>query len=201
MSFESGYDTNKFFDDTKNVDPGSKDKVISSGLLMMSHKSVMPEAYGCQMISPDKDIGSQDLFDPKKNMACAIRIMNHWVKTDGVIADRSDNANGEVVWKGFARYWGPFRHPMLKKDEAGLWGVMARRTVSWQAENEIRDSYLLDAVNAAIKTSGAVDKKIWEASSCRAPHPSLLDERYSVQESHRFTSIVRLMNQTSFCYK
>ena len=200
MSFESGFSPQKSYDDTKNIS-GAKIKVVSSGLLMMSHESVMPAPYQCDMIDPDKDKGSLDLFDPKKNMACAVRMMNRWIAHDKVIADRSENPEGEVVWKGLPRYWGPFRHTMLKKDEEGLWEVLLARVPRWQAESDARDAYISKAVTEALEISQPIDKKVWEASSSRNPHPSMLDEKYNKEESHSFSSIVRLMNQTAFCYK
>ena len=127
--------------------------------------------------------------------------MNRWVKLDGVIADRADNDKGEEVWKGLARYWGPFRHKMLKKDQEGLWGALLKRVPRWQEENNIRDQFLSAAVTTALGKPEPLDRRIWEASSCKVPHPSMMDERYKKEESHKFSSVVRLMNQTAFCYK
>lgn len=195
MSFESGYDPTKTYDDSSNV--GGDEKVISTGLLMLSHESVMPDKYDCNMISPIKSIGDQDLKDPKKNMACGIRVMNYWVKTDKVMADRD-----ETSWKGMARYWGPFRHLMLKKDEDGLWSALLKRVPRWEAESDQRDQFLQQSVKTALQTSGPnIDKKVWEAASSRTPHPSMMEDKYKAEESHKFSSMVRLMNQTGFCYK
>lgn len=200
MSYESGYKPHLTYDDSKNV--GSREPILSSGLLMISHESVMRDIYACTMIDRNKQIGQKDLLDPKKNMACAVRVMNRWIREDGVIADRDENPEGQVVWKGLARYWGPFRHVMLKKDEQGLWGALLKRVPRWQEESNIRDQYLQAAVKTAIQTSGPVlDKRIWEATGSQAPHPSLLEEKYKKEESHSFTGIVRIMNQTGFCYK
>ncbi len=200
MAFESEYNPKKTYDDTKNV-KNAKGQILSSGLLMMSHESVMPDYYDCHMISPVKAQGDKDLLDPKKNMACAVRMFNHWITYDGIIADRSENAKGEVVWKGLPRYWGPFRHLMLKQDSDGLWGALLKRVPRWQEESTARDEYLMTTVSEAFGKGGPVDKRIWEANSSKIPHPSLLDEKYNKEESHRFSSIVRLMNQTAMCYR
>lgn len=204
MAFESEYRPEKTYDDTKNV-KSAKGKIISRGLLMMSHESVMPAYYDCNMISSDQTQGDKDLHDPKKNMACAVRMINHWVTYDGVIADRSENAKGEVVWKGLPRYWGPFRHLMLKQDPESLWATLARRVPLWQAESTARDEYLTGTVSDAVEKGGPIDKKVWEANGSKTPHPSLMEEKYksdpNLKESHRFSSIVRLMNQTAMCYR
>lgn len=200
MSFESEYHPTKTYDDTKNV-PGAKGPVISTGMMMMSHASVMPTPYQCTMINSNPEEGQKDLLDPKKNMACGIRIMNRWIKEDNVIAGVEKGDDGKPKWIGMPRYWGPFRHPMLRNDPEGLHTVMKKRAQRWQQENQQRDDYMLKIVNESLAVSPTLDKKIWEGVWGKIMHPSLITEKYKNEESHRYTAIVRLMNQTAICYK
>lgn len=71
--------------------------VISRGLLQISMESVNQHAYGCGIRS------APDLHKVDVNLSCAARIMQHWVRTDGLIAATSKPAVGA------ARYWSVLR--------------------------------------------------------------------------------------------
>lgn len=68
--------------------------VISRGLLQLSKESANGSRYQCGI----KD--ENELHDPKVNLECTVKIMNHWVSTDKVIGTDK---------KGGARYWSVLR--------------------------------------------------------------------------------------------
>lgn len=198
---ESMYNVEAKFDDTKNIS-GSSNKVISTGLLQISHLSSQQSAYNCKMISADPIQGAKDLKDGIKNMRCGIQIMNYWVSTDQALAFSPKNLeNGRPFWNGLARYWGPFRHPTLAESARNFWEVLSRREDRWVNESKERDAYL----QAEFKEKKAAKEpwtfSDWSARRSKAPHPSFLEAKYEKEESHAFTTISRIMTQTATCYQ
>lgn len=74
-------------------------RVISRGLLQISHESANQPRYACDIKQP------QQLHDPKVNLNCGVKIMSKWVKTDGVISQPRWSAEP----KGGGRYWSTLR--------------------------------------------------------------------------------------------
>lgn len=69
--------------------------IYSRGLFMLSKES--GNGYGCGFVS------EKDVNDVKKNIECAVKIMERWLIRDGVIhTDRSP-------YRGGARYWAVLR--------------------------------------------------------------------------------------------
>ena len=95
MKFESNYDTTVSFQESFNDRFGNP--VISRGLLQLSKESA--NGYGCGIGDP------KELHDPKTNLQCSVRIMNRWLDRDGAIVRKT----APNKWRGFARYWSPFR--------------------------------------------------------------------------------------------
>lgn len=85
--------------------------VFSTGLLMISLSSSRSSFYGCKMVQ------TQDhLFFWRRNLGCAIKIMNRLMKQDQAISwDPTQNS-----WKGLARYWEPLRDSRLKSAKGRL---------------------------------------------------------------------------------
>lgn len=74
-------------------------RVVSRGLLQISHESANQPRYGCDVKQP------QHLHDPKVNLSCGVKIMSKWVKTDGLITQPRWSKEP----KGGARYWSTLR--------------------------------------------------------------------------------------------
>lgn len=81
---------------TEDFTDSSGRRVVSRGLLQLSMESGL--AYGCPLKK------ETDLNSPTANLDCALRIINRWIKTDGVI-----RGGGTGAWKGGARYWAVLR--------------------------------------------------------------------------------------------
>lgn len=92
--FESGWSTTQTYQEKfANVNGV---RVISTGLLQVSIESC--RAYGSSAKT------TEELKDPEKNLECAVRVLNKWIKNDGVIA------GGEAkAWLGGSRYWSVLR--------------------------------------------------------------------------------------------
>jgi hypothetical protein len=73
--------------------------VISRGLLQISIESANQQRYGCDIAYPAK------LHDPSINLACGVKILSKWVRTDGVIAKDTQPR----TYKGGSRYWSTLR--------------------------------------------------------------------------------------------
>lgn len=97
--YESSYNPRATYkEDFKN---SKGEWVISAGIFQNSLES--GKGYGC----PYKE--QNDLFDPNKNIECAVKIVNRWVgERDRVIAPTA------APWLGMARYFGPFRREKRK---------------------------------------------------------------------------------------
>ncbi|KKL01402.1 transglycosylase [Rheinheimera mesophila] len=94
---ESNFQPQSFYQE--KFKDGKGRRVISRGLLQISHESANQPRYGCDIKHP------HSLHDPRVNLSCGVKIMSKWVKTDGVISQpRWSNAP-----KGGARYWSTLR--------------------------------------------------------------------------------------------
>lgn len=94
---ESNFKPQSFYQE--KFKDGKGRRVVSRGLLQISHESANQPRYACAIKQP------QSLHDPKVNLNCGVKIMSKWVKTDGVIS--------QPHWKkqpqGGARYWSTLR--------------------------------------------------------------------------------------------
>ena len=75
---------------------GNKDG--SRGLLQISIESANQKKYSCVIKK------AEDLHDPSVNLACGVKILDAWVKTDKVIATYGTGAP-----RGGGRYWSTLR--------------------------------------------------------------------------------------------
>lgn len=87
-------------------DTGVGPNIYSSGLLQLSLRSVQHPPYGCSMIRQQND-----LLDPRKNIACGVRVMAHFLRNDQIATGYRESAR---TWLGGARYWAPLRHDHLR---------------------------------------------------------------------------------------
>jgi len=71
-------------------------KQYSRGLMQMSYEST--KGYLCPIHK------ESDLFIPELNLNCGVKILDHWVAKDGLIAGRSGKK-----WLGGSRYWAVLR--------------------------------------------------------------------------------------------
>jgi len=154
------------------------------------------------MIDRDPTQGQKDLFDPKKNLSCAVRIINYWVGHDDTMVEFVDNGDSsDDYWKGLARYWGVFRHKRIKDDPQDYWTAILNRQQRWQEAGVKRDQFILARYKVANENDDAWTNKDWEAQGTPGAHPSLLEDKYDDEESHPLTSMLRLVNQTAVCYQ
>jgi hypothetical protein len=96
----------------------------SQGLFQLSYSSAGQKSYRkfCKFswgTDRDKDLSDRSLtiYDPVKQMNCAVGIMNHWVrKDDGVGYTNGSN------WRGGARFWSTLRssNPATRKVQQRL---------------------------------------------------------------------------------
>lgn len=77
--------------------------VISRGLLQISHESANQPRYNCAIKQ------AQELHQPETNLNCAVKILEHWVKADGVIAAHPLQQAQPAKHQGGARYWSVLR--------------------------------------------------------------------------------------------
>lgn len=94
---ESNFKPQSFYQE--KFKDGKGRRVISRGLLQISHESANQARYSCDIKQP------QHLHDPKVNLSCGVKIMSKWVKTDGVISQPGWSKEP----KGGARYWSTLR--------------------------------------------------------------------------------------------
>ncbi len=73
--------------------------IVSRGLLQISQSSA--NSYGCGIEPAD------ELHDPLVNLSCAVKIIDRWVRRDGVMMGKRPHPDkpGETQWLGCARYW------------------------------------------------------------------------------------------------
>lgn len=139
---------------------------VSTGLMMLSLGSAQMTPFQCDMIRKQSD-----LADWKKNVACSIRIMSHFISRDGVMTWFEEEERAPA-WTGLARYWGPMRDARLQKDKGRLelFQVINARRADWQREGREK------------------------------AHPALKDQQYRKIGEKRFERLLRLMNATPICY-
>jgi Transglycosylase SLT domain len=70
--------------------------VMSRGLLQLSFESA--NNYGCGFKT------EAALENPQKNLACGVRILDHWVRRENVMSQREEDE-----WMGPAKYWSVLR--------------------------------------------------------------------------------------------
>lgn len=95
---EMAYWESKFKPDARyqeNFRNSKGEYVISSGLFQVSTESI--RGYGLKFTQ-------EELFEPKKNIQCAIAIMTKLVKQDSVITGKKGGR-----WQGAGRYWSVLR--------------------------------------------------------------------------------------------
>ena len=92
---ESGFDTS-----VKYLEPTSGQ--YSRGLLQIGYNSSHLKPYSCGFESP-YEMNS----NPRKNLHCGVKILNHWISKDRTIRDyRPDRSK---KWFGASRYWSVVR--------------------------------------------------------------------------------------------
>ena len=99
---------------TENFLDAQGKNVVSRGLLQISIESANQKKYSCGIKKAD------DLHDPSVNLACSVKILDAWIKTDNVIA-----TYGTGPPRGGGRYWSTLREnnkhlPELTKFTKGL---------------------------------------------------------------------------------
>ena len=94
---ESNFKPQSFYQE--KFKDGKGRRVVSRGLLQISHESANQPRYACDVTHP------QALHDPKVNLSCGVKIMSKWVQTDGVISQPRWSKDP----KGGARYWSTLR--------------------------------------------------------------------------------------------
>lgn len=209
-SYESSYNARTTFNEP------SMRGVKSVGLLQLSTLSSSIGAYQCTMVVPPevyrdrnlvyndryKKIIQQNLMDPKKNLSCGVRIMDHWIGRDKVMVDNIRDTDGTRYWRGLARFWGVFRHPKLKDSSTAqsFWDEIDNRRPRWQDQSRKRDSHTAQLLKEARRNQVPWGHFDWKLKRSSTPHPSLMEDYYGQFEQHRLTAIVRLANQTGFCF-
>lgn len=98
--YESAFNPKAKF--TEGFDDSTGKPQISAGLLQLSLDDA--KYYGCEFKTMN------DLFNPRLNLRCGVKIMNRWVIEDGVIAKGYSNKNA----RGGARYWSVLRRSKTK---------------------------------------------------------------------------------------
>ena len=149
---------------TRDMAVGSN--VFSTGLLMLSIESAKQDKWGCSSFIKGQD----DLFHWRKNMLCAIKIMNLLMGEDNALSYRGD-APKKQTWYGISRYWAPLRDNRVKTDE--------RR-------------FCIDEVIKLRRTD-------WIKLSKSSKHPSYIAHEYRKAGERDFERFLRLMNQFPYC--
>lgn len=93
---ESNFEPTKTY--TESFNDGKGKPVVSRGLLQLSIESVQSPKYSCRIET------EEELDDPAKNLVCGVKILNHWMGREAVIARTSGDD-----WYGASKYWGVFR--------------------------------------------------------------------------------------------
>lgn len=144
-----------------------REHVFSTGVMQLSIVSSRDRKYGCTMIQTQ-----DDLFDWRKNMGCAIRMMSQIMKRDQAITvDLGPESTGP--WRGFSRYWAPFRDNRMKSP-------LARQCLSEMILQRQKD---------------------WAKEASLSFHPSYLDEDYQKAGERRFEHLLRLINAFPLCHE
>lgn len=158
---ESSYDPIKTYHSVR-VEWG----LFSTGLMMLSLPSSKHARFGCSMIKTQ-----DDLFEWRKNLACAVRIMGSFVGEDKVIGGHSRTDENSGRWMGLARYWEGFR--------------------DWRMEYPELRYALLDKIKHS--------RKMWLEEGASKWHPAYKDSEYASKKEPILERIYRLMNQMPLC--
>lgn len=92
VRYESNFDpTSRYEETTLGIDPITGDTVMSEGLLQLSYQDSQNYPFCNQFDwNRDKNLAADDpgktILDPKRNLACGIRILNEQVARTGLIA-------------------------------------------------------------------------------------------------------------------
>ena len=84
-----------FDPDKTQVSSGPLGTIMKRGLMQIDHERAL--SHSCA--TPDKD----DLYDPERNLNCAVKIINDLVARDGAIRKIPDNSS--TPWGGAAEAW------------------------------------------------------------------------------------------------
>ncbi|MFN7729874.1 MAG: hypothetical protein ACK5P7_12020 [Bdellovibrio sp.] len=163
---ESSYDIATILYETQLS--SAREHVFSTGVMQLSIVSSRDRKYGCTMIQTQ-----DDLFDWRKNMGCAVRMMSQMMKRDQAITvDLTADAAGP--WRGFSRYWAPLRDNRMKSElgRQCLGELVQQRRASW----------------------------VQEAQELKF-HPSYLDDDYKKAGERRFERFLRLVNAFPLCHE
>jgi len=104
---ESGQDAKRSRFHAMDSDAGRP--TFRRGLLQISIESARRSIYRCDVDNP------KALEEPRANLACGVRILTHWIESDGVIAS-DPAATGP---RGGARYWPTLAKPMSRAGVEG----------------------------------------------------------------------------------
>lgn len=94
---ESNYKPDCFYKESFNDSTGTK--VVSRGLFQLSYEAATL-SYRCDNIGL-----RSNLYDPKVNIDCAVKVFSRWVKVDKVISLKLSRRK----YRGVARYWSTMR--------------------------------------------------------------------------------------------
>lgn len=139
--------------------------IYSSGLFQLSIESSQYKPFGCTMIK-----SQEDLLDPRKNIACAIRIFSYYINKDKQIAGYDSTSNDP--WRGGPRYWGPFRTSKLKTAEG-------RAELDKMIEQK---------------------RPLWTKEATVLRSPAYKDEDYIKAKEPMYEKMLRLMNEMQICH-
>lgn len=97
--YESSFNTDAKYLESFRDSKGHR--IMSRGLLQLSQESANQSAYSCGISN------AKQLHNPEKNIDCAVKIMNYWIKKDKVFIGPNK--------QGCARYWSVCRESSDKK--------------------------------------------------------------------------------------
>jgi hypothetical protein len=146
-------------------EPSIGPKVFSTGLLMLSLESAQSQAYDCSMIHIQ-----DDLFQWRKNISCAVRVMSTLISKDKAIAWNT-NTKDAHSWQGLARYWEPVRDKRMKTAQGRM------------------------CLNEMIE----LRTPLWARESASKSHPSSWDSDYKNAGETRSERFIRMVNELPFC--
>ena len=139
--------------------------IFSTGLLQISLVSAQQAKWGCTMIQKQ-----DDLFEWRKNITCAVKIMNQLMIEDKALS-YSTNLPSKQTWYGLSRYWGPFRDSRIKVPEKRV------------CINEVVEQRRPD----------------WIKDSKSDRHPSNTTSEYKAAGEKNFEKIMRFLNYFPYC--
>lgn len=119
---ESGYKpTMTYTEKTMDIDPVTKQQVVSEGLLQLSYQDgrsytkalpgVCDFDYRADQQYPRND-ERRTIQNPEKNLNCGVAILDHHIGKDGAIGGKNDDGK----WQGGAKYWSVLRSQKYRED-------------------------------------------------------------------------------------